>query len=122
MSVTVTLDPEWIEIRLTGLSALSAARRVVKVPWSAVRSVRTEPFGGLGRRTVPQPLSRALIRTVTVDGCRYFLCYSDGDSTLTLDLDRGLVPKFPFDVIVMGVGPTTTVISPTGVARAAQTV
>jgi hypothetical protein len=121
MPLAVTLDPEWIEIRLTGLSSVSAARRTVRVPWSAVRSVRTEPFSQLGRRrTLPRPLGGTLVRTLKVDGRRYLLCYREGDPTLTLDLDRERVPTLRFDVIVMGVGPETTVVAPTRAGRTAR--
>jgi len=119
--MTIRLDPEWIEIRLVGLTAVTAARRIVRIPWSAVRAVQTEPFEEPGHRPAPQPLGRTLVRRLTVDGRRYFLCYGEGDPTLTLDLDRELVPELPFDVIVMGVGPTTTVVSPGGDARSART-
>ncbi len=119
MSLAVTVDPEWIEIRLSGLSAISAGRRTIRVPWLAVDSVRTEPFAVRGRGVAPQPLRGTLVRSLTIDRRRFLLCYRDGEPTLTLELDRTRAPRLPFDVIVLGVGPETTVVLPIRGARAA---
>ena len=117
MSLTVRVDPEWLEIRFRGLSAVSAGRRTIRVPWLAVTSVRTEPFVMRGHIAPLPPLSGTLVRALTIEGRRFLLCYRDGEPTLTLELDRELAPHLPFDVIVLGVGPETTVVQP---ARAAQ--
>ena len=85
MARTVDLDEHELRVRFTGVTALRARRRSLRVPRTAIRSVSTKPFDG--RRT---------------SGKRYFLSYEDGAKTITVELERAET-SFPYDVLVIQV-------------------
>ena len=86
MARIVDLDANELHVRFTGLTALRARRRRLRVPRTAIRLVTTRAF---------DPRKRA-------PGRRYFLSYDDPAKTITVELDRAAT-RYPYDVLVIGV-------------------
>jgi hypothetical protein len=82
---TVDLDAHELRVNLTGITALRARRRSLRVPRTAIRSVSTRPFDG--RRTA---------------GKRYFVSYEDAASTMTVEVESAET-DYGYDVLVLGV-------------------
>jgi hypothetical protein len=85
MARIVDLDAHELHVSFSGLAALRARRRRIRVPRTAIRSVSTRPF---------DPRKR-------VSGRRYFLSYDDPAKTITVEVDRGAT-RYPYDVLVLG--------------------
>jgi hypothetical protein len=109
MAASITVGRNEITIQLSGWNALPALRRIVRIPVSAVRSVRTETFApddGVAVRTgISGPLTGVRSGSYVRDGRRYLLAYQPGRPTVTLELDRENYPEIGYDAVVLGVEP-----------------
>ena len=110
MAASVTVGRNEITILLSGWNALPALKRIVRIPVSAVRSVRTDTFppdddGGAVRTGLSAPLTGVRSGSYVRDGRRYLLAYQPGRPTVTLELDREHYPEIGYDAVVLGVEP-----------------
>lgn len=104
MGRAVRIQEDEVHVRLTGLTALAAFRRELRIPVRAVRTISTEPFGRVGRRVLGTSIPFTSYRQgrFRQGSLRLFLSFESRDSTVTLEVSRTDWDE-PYDVVVLGV-------------------
>jgi hypothetical protein len=93
-----------VRVLLTGLSAVAALRRELRIPLSAVERVRVgqprslRPLRTFGFR---DPILRVRPGSFTWRGRRHFVVAGRRESRVTIELDASRVPG-RYDVVVIG--------------------
>ena len=102
-----------VRVVLTGLSAVAALRREVRIPLSAVKRVRVgqprslRPLRTFGFR---DPLLRVRPGAFTWRGRRHFVAAGRRESRVSIELDASRVPG-RYDVVVIGTDEPETLAS-----------
>ena len=105
MGAIVTVGPEEITIRLSGLNALPTFRRSVHIPLAAIRTiwsegaVDTQP-GSFGALT---GIRSGIVRR---NGRKVLVACRPDRPAVTLELDRDAYPDVGFDSVVLTAGAT----------------
>ena len=100
-----------VEVRLTGWTAAAAARRRLRIPRDAIRSVSTEPYRRDGFRLLGTAFPWSDYRQGYFrrrGGVKTFLSFEERERTVTIELDRA---RAGWDRVVLGVD------DPEGLAR-----
>jgi hypothetical protein len=93
-----------VQVRLTGLTALAALRRELRIPIRAIQSVSTQPVdrSGIRVRGTSIPFTDYRQGEYRRGQRRFFFSFERRASTITLDVSRRHWHE-PFDVVVLGV-------------------
>jgi hypothetical protein len=105
MAAVVTVGPEEITIRLSGLDALPSFRRSVHIPLAAVRTIRSEGTAdaGPGRFGALAGIRSGIVKR---NGRKVLVACLPDRPTVTLELDRDAYPDVDFDTVVLTAGAT----------------
>ncbi len=101
-----------VVVRLSGLTAVGAVKRTLRIPLSQIRSVSTERYERTGLRLGGASIPFTDIREgrFRSRGARSFLSFEDRDRVITLGLDRS-APGVGYDLVVLGVDDPEAVVT-----------
>jgi hypothetical protein len=105
MGAIVTVGPEEITIRLSGLNVLPTFRRSVHIPLAAVRTIRSEGAADAnpGKFGALTGVHSGIVRR---NGRKVLVACRPDRPTVTLELDRDTYPDVGFDTVVLTAGAT----------------